>query len=66
MEAMMAISKVWIEDGCISCSLCESTCPEVFEMQDIAVVKDGADFTSHETKIIEAAKDCPVSVIKYK
>ena len=26
------IKKVWIEDGCISCNLCEDLVPEVFEV----------------------------------
>jgi ferredoxin len=61
----MAIKKVWIEDGCTSCGLCEETCPEVFEMQDEAVVKPGADLESNEDCIREAAEDCPAEVIKY-
>ena len=28
----MAIRKVWIEDACISCNLCEDLVPEVFEV----------------------------------
>lgn len=60
----MAISKVTIEEGCISCGVCESTCPEVFEMKDVAVVKAGANFNAVEDKIKEAAEACPVTVIK--
>lgn len=59
----MTISKVEIIDGCISCGVCESTCPEVFEMPDIAHVKAGVDFNQHEEKVKEAAAACPVSVI---
>jgi ferredoxin len=62
----MPVSKVWIIEGCISCGLCESTCPEVFEMPDVAVIKDGADFNSYEAEIKEAASSCPVEVIKYE
>jgi len=41
----MAIKKVWIdEDACTGCGLCEDTCPEVFEINDVAVVKEDADF----------------------
>ena len=29
----MAIKKVWIEDGCISCGLCEEMAEEVFEVE---------------------------------
>ncbi len=62
----MSISKVWIEEGCIACGLCEDTCPEVFEMEDIAVVKADAVFDGNEDAIIEAAEGCPVEVIKYE
>ena len=30
----MAITKVWIEDGCIVCNACETTCPEVFHVTE--------------------------------
>ena len=62
----MSISKVWIEEGCTACGLCEDTCPEVFEMEDIAVVKADAVFDENEDAIIEAAEGCPVEVIKYE
>lgn len=62
----MAITKVWIEDGCISCGVCVDKCPDVFEMKDIAVVKDGADLNANEDSIKESAGDCPVDVIKYE
>ncbi|WP_321289434.1 4Fe-4S binding protein [uncultured Sunxiuqinia sp.] len=39
----MTITKVWIEEDCTSCGLCESSCPDVFEMPDGASVKEGAD-----------------------
>ncbi|MGM0504508.1 MAG: ferredoxin [Bacteroidota bacterium] len=62
----MAIKKVWIEEGCTSCGLCESICPEVFEMPDEAIVKEDADFAANEEEIKEAAESCPVDVIKYE
>jgi ferredoxin len=62
----MAIKKTWIEEGCISCGLCESVCPDVFEMPDEAVVKEGADLEANEDGIKEAADGCPVEVIKYE
>lgn len=61
----MAITKVWIIDGCISCGLCEQICPEVFEVIDLAQVRDGVDFNEYEDAIKEAAESCPVEVIKY-
>ena len=30
----MAITRVWIEEGCISCGLSEDNCPEVFKIKD--------------------------------
>jgi ferredoxin len=60
----MAISKVTIEDGCIACGVCEQVCPEVFKVNDIAVVLKEADLSKNEDKIREAANSCPVTVIK--
>jgi ferredoxin len=60
----MAISKVTIEDGCIACGVCETVCPEVFKVNDIAVVLKDADLTVNEAKIREAAASCPVTIIK--
>jgi len=62
----MAIKKVWIEEGCTSCGLCESICPDVFEIPDEAIVKEGADFAANEAEIKDAAESCPVEVIKYE
>lgn len=62
----MAITKVWIEEGCTACGLCEGDCPEVFEMQDEAVVKEGVDFSQYEDEIKDVAESCPVEVIKYE
>ncbi len=64
----MAIKKVWIEEGCTACALCEELCPEVFELGDAdeASVKEGADFGENEGCIKEAAEECPVEVIQYE
>ena len=62
----MAITKVWIEEGCTSCGLCEDLCPEVFEMPEEAVVKAGSDYVANEDCIREAADSCPVEVIKFE
>jgi ferredoxin len=62
----MAINKVWIEDGCISCGLCEEVAEDIFEVDEVSEVKDGADFGSHEDEIKEAAEGCPVEVIQYE
>lgn len=57
--------QVWIVSGCTSCGLCESICPEVFLVEDEAVVNLGVDYDEYKDQIIEAADNCPVSVIEY-
>ena len=55
----MAISRVWIEDGCLSCGVAESICPEVFKVVDENTVIEGVDLSKFEAKIKEAAESCP-------
>ena len=62
----MAISKVWIEEDCTACGLCEDICPDVFKVNDIAEIVEGADIPAYEQEIKEAAEACPVEVIKYE
>ena len=61
----MAITKVWIVEGCTSCGLCEDICPEVFKVNDEAAVIEGVDFSDYKEKTKEAAESCPVEIIKY-
>ena len=61
----MAITKVWVEEGCTSCGLCEDTCPDVFEIDEVSEVKGDAKFDGNEDDIKEAAESCPVEVIKF-
>lgn len=53
-------------DTCISCGLCVSICPNVFEMddEDIAIVKVDTIDVQDEEDAIEAADQCPVSAIE--
>ncbi len=63
----MAIKKVWLDesdDECISCDLCATTAPNVFEVPEKMVVKPYADFTANEKEIREAVEECPTQVIK--
>jgi len=66
----MAISRIWIDEGCISCNLCEDLCPEVFEVPaggDCQVKKRYERHLSDPDmleQIREAADSCPVEVIK--
>lgn len=57
--------KVTINEECIGCGLCESTCPDVFAINDDgvaeAIVDDAADF---EDDVQEAIDGCPVSAIE--
>ena len=70
-ESLVAITKVWIEKGCITCGLSESNCPEVFKVKHGKWVKDvtvieGVYYSGLEEKIKQAAEACPVGVIKYE
>jgi ferredoxin len=58
------MKKVWIDPGCISCGTCEFVAPEVFKVTDISHIKENAPITKCAESIKEAARLCPVSVIK--
>ena len=38
----MAITKVWIEEGCIVCNACEAECPDVFHVTDTSCNVNGS------------------------
>lgn len=59
-----AMKKVTILPGCITCGLCESIEPAVFEVTDIARVKKDAPIKSCFATIQKAAAECPVQVIQ--
>lgn len=61
----MAITKVWIEDGCTACGLCEDECPDVFVIDDVAEIIENINPAEFEECIKEAAEGCPVEVIKF-
>ena len=54
------------QDTCISCGLCPSLCPEIFQFNDDgkaeAIVKEVP--TDLEDSAQEAADSCPVSAIE--
>lgn len=60
------MKKVWIEPGCITCGKCEFIAPEVFEVLAVAYVKKDVEPERYQELIKEAAKACPVQVIKYE
>ena len=73
MATKELITKVWIDPGCIVCDACETTCPDVFEVQhdnETCVIRPDAlqaEFTKPITgTIVEAAEECPVDVIKFE
>lgn len=51
------------KEKCIGCGLCESICPEVFEMKDDgkAHIKDASACKNGTCK--EAAESCPIQAI---
>ena len=61
----MTITKVWVEDGCTSCGVCEDICPQVFLIKDISTVIEGVNYSEYDAKIGEAVDGCPVEVIKF-
>jgi len=63
----MAIKRVWLdesENDCISCGVCEITCPEIFEVPDRMIVKQVANLDAYEAAIRDAVESCPSDVIK--
>ncbi len=62
----MTITKLWIDEGCISCNACEDLAPDIFEVDDDCEVKMGVDFTDNDSLIREAAEACPVEVILFE
>jgi ferredoxin len=53
------------KDACISCGLCPSICPEVFEMEDdgkAGVTTDEVP-SNVEDAAMEAESSCPVNAI---
>ncbi len=55
--------KATVNDDCIGCGLCESICPQVFQMNgDRSEVVGDAD-ANHDLAV-EAASACPVNAIE--
>lgn len=52
-------------DTCVGCGLCESVCPNVFEMDNDSIAEVITDVISPENEAcaIEAQDECPVSAI---
>lgn len=52
------------KDGCISCGLCVSTCPEVFSFDEDGLAEASGQLTDDNFASAESARtSCPVAVI---
>ena len=61
-----AVSKVWIDPGCIVCDACEGIYPEVFEVtEETCLIRPDAPMNDG-LRIVEAAEACPVSYKIYQ
>jgi ferredoxin len=58
------MKNVTILPGCITCGLCESLAPTVFEVTDIARTRPDAPINACRDAVRKAAAECPVQVIK--
>ena len=57
--------KYFVNDSCIGCGLCESTCPEVFNIQgDVAIAIEGEVPETALATAAEAKESCPVGAIE--
>jgi len=61
----MAIKRVWIEDNCVACGLCEDICPDVFKIDEEVCIIEGINYSDYEEQILEAVDNCIVEIIKY-
>ncbi len=66
----MTIRRVWIEEGCISCNLCEDLAAEVFEVPAGGESRTRKGYERQlenldtQERVQEAADSCPVEVIQ--
>jgi ferredoxin len=52
------------QEGCISCGMCVSTCPEVFSYNEDGVAEATGQLTDENFASAESARTaCPVAVI---
>lgn len=63
------VLKVWIDTGCIVCDACQTTCPNVFDVQETSCTIRPEALTPEfleplSSLVLDAAEECPVQVIK--
>lgn len=58
--------KYYVNENCIGCGLCVSTCPDYFTMADtgVAVAKDVEVSDELKADAAKTASGCPVDAIK--
>ena len=58
--------RFFVNENCIGCGLCESICPEVFEMtgEGVAKATENEVEPDHIDKAGEALNSCPVAAIE--
>lgn len=61
---MKQIKSIKISDQCVGCGMCQSTCPDVFQVDSVSEVKKDANFSENLDCIEEAEQACPVGAIE--
>lgn len=58
--------KMHVNESCIGCGLCASTCPEVFSLTDagVAAAIPGPVEPADEAAALDAQQNCPVEAIE--
>ena len=54
------------QEECIGCGACETTCPEVFELDDKSQVKLDPVPEEFQECALEAEENCPVQAISHE